>query len=156
MSVIAKVPTWAQPYVTSFRETGELPGESQRQPIPEDSLDEATRELTRGFQELVQLDNSEADQNPAVGELKIEIDGGGWMPDMKMEASFEGTPENGAMVIEQDLTAIYTEFSPEGVDMVGVIGLDGQPMGAQAAHIDRQNPGQSYLLQQGEFADLRG
>lgn len=74
------------------------------------------------------------------------------MPDVTMTANYEGSPERGEVAEEHDLTATYTEFGDQAVNVVAVVGLDGQVVGAMAAHIDLANPGNSYALQQGEDA----
>ena len=145
MSVISKLPTWARTEAENFRSTGHLSGDKGvKQPIPAGMQDEVQSQLTGQLDQLIQTDESPLDE--AKGQLgTVKVDQFG----MKATAHFEGTTQNGSIVLEAEVgpmnTAAYCEGNENSTQIVQVLDMGDNNYGTVGAFFDKQNPANSYI-----------
>lgn len=144
MSTIQHVPTWARPDVDNFKATGRLQGQDVKHiPIPPEQVDAVELKLTQQIGQLIQADETPFDQAKGEpGKVKVEQMG------LSATAHFEGDTKVGSVAMEASgpiNTAAYGEFSAASANLVQIVQLDEGNFATVGAHIDRQNPAESYV-----------
>jgi hypothetical protein len=129
--------------VESFKSTGHLSGEGQRQDIPNEAVPKVKAQLTEQMDQVIFADNTQVDQDPEVGKVLQDIPDWG----MRVKAEFEGNTSVGQIALDANVTGMetsaYAEFTSSGALIIQSISQGGEP-GFVGVHLDYAG-GQSYM-----------
>lgn len=158
------VPSWAQADVSSIRNNKSLGQGATRQPLDAGQASQLDAMLSGSMDQLKVVDESDADMKkgqPGVVQQQLpQIPGMDQLP-FAMEppvTSFEGDKTNGSSVTEMNNPMMpmctVTDYSADSVDTIVLLG--GPMSGTQLLHVDRKNPGNSYVEMKGEIWNMMG
>lgn len=137
-----QIPSWARTDVETFLRERRLPGEGvARQDLARDVADGVDRELADTFDEMLRLDGSARDLEPALPGVVVLK-----QPGLKVTARFDGSARTGVLDQYVDLpdpTWFSAVFTPQEVLSVWV-SRTADGLVAQALHLDRLSPERSY------------
>ncbi len=154
------IPSWAQADVSSIRANKSLGQGANRQALDAASASQMDQVFSGQMDQLKVIDETPQDGAPnQPGVVKLP------MPDMGLPikidpptVTYEGDKNNGSSITEMNQMGMQmctvTDYSPQSVDTIIVLG--GPMAGTQLVHVDRVNPGNSYVESKGEVWNMMG
>jgi hypothetical protein len=131
-----------KPHVESFKASGTLAGEGNRQTIPAEAVPQVKAQLTQQMDQVILADNTTEDQNPELGKVTQKQEDFG----LSVSAEFEGNTSKGRVALDVEAPGIassaYAEFTETGALVIQSISNGGEP-GFVGVHLD-YNGGESY------------
>ncbi len=157
------VPGWAQSDIASIRANRSLGEGATRQNMPAEQASQIDALLSGSMDQLKQMDEGPSDLargRPGVVQQALPLPPGMEMP-VKIDpptTTFEGDRSQGSSVtvMENPMmnTVTVTDYSPDSITSITVLG--GMMPGTQLMHVDRKNPGNSFVEMKGEVWNMMG